>query len=210
MHSIHLDFKEKIEDANMLLRHLEEVSLQKQSVQKVAILKSAYMVLLYNIIESTTQSVFEKIHDDLSNYGYNEFSDKIQNLYVDFYFKNQSAKKYKQTIDDTFSTQLKFPLLDEYKKRINIFSGNLDAQELHKIMSKYGIGALTCKNKKNLVLIKNKRNKLAHGEDTFKNSCRGFTINELNLFGKSVDDSMSQLIDLVNTFLVNKKYLNNP
>ncbi|MGZ5303265.1 MAG: MAE_28990/MAE_18760 family HEPN-like nuclease [Bacteroidia bacterium] len=209
MHSIKLDFQEKIEEAEVLLKHLEEVSFQKQSVQKVAILKSTYIFLLYNIVESTTKLVFERVHEDLYAYNYHQLSEKIQHLYVEFHFKNSTEKQHKKIIDATFSNQLNVPLLDEYKKKIKLFSGNLDARELDNLLKKYGIGVLTCKNKHRLHFIKIKRNKLAHGEEMLKESCRGFTAKELALYGKAVDDSISQLINLADTYLTNKIYLNN-
>lgn len=149
----------------------------------------------------------ERVHDDLSIYCYQQLSEKIQHLYINYYFSESSVKKIKQNIDSTFSNKLSLPLMDKYNNKMKLFSGNLDARKINELISKYGIGALTCENKKYLVLIKNKRNKLAHGEEMFKDSCRGFTTRELALYGKAVDDSMSELIDLTEAFLVNKIYL---
>jgi len=207
MLSIRDDFEERIKEADILLKHIEDLSNQTNSVQKSSILKSAYIILLYNIIEATTRLVFERIHDDLSNYSYQQFSEKIQLLFVDYYFKNQSDKKYKSNIDNTFSNALKFPLLEDYTKKVTLFSGNLDARELNKLLKKYGIGALTTRNKHMLLTIKNKRNKLAHGEDMFKDSCRGYTVKELTAFKSAVYNTMKQLINLGDTFLISKIYL---
>lgn len=207
MLSIKADFKEKIEEAHILFIHLEDVSNQIRSVQKSSILKSAYVMLLYNIVESTTRMIFERIHESLSECSYDQLSDKIKALYIEFYFSEKYNKKYKEIIDNIISSGLKFPSLDDYTKKVRLFSGNIDSKQLNTIIAKYGIGALTCKNKKNLVLIKNKRNKLAHGNEMFKNSCRELTLSDLALWEKSVFDSMTQLITSAEVFLSQKKYL---
>lgn len=205
--SVRADFEEKIEEADILLKHVEDLISQNNSVQKSSILKSAYIVLLYNIIESTTRLVFERIHDDLSYCGYQQLSEKIQLLFVDYHFKKQSDKTYKLNIDNTFSNTLKFPVLEDYTKKVTLFSGNLDAKRLNELLKKYGIGPLTSRNKHMLLTVKNKRNKLAHGEDMFKDSCRGYTVKELATLKDAVYSTMKQLIDLGDTFLTSKTYL---
>ena len=207
MISVKSDFNEKMDEANILLDHLDKVSKESHSVVKSAILKSSYVILLYNIIESTTRLTFEVIHDSISLYQYEQFSSEIKSLYVNYYFTKQSSKNHKENLDNVLLKELKFPLIEIYTKKITLFSGNLDARELNKLTKKYGIKPITNRNKKHLLDIKSKRNKLAHGEESFKDSCRGYSIEELATFGKSVNSSMTQLIDKTEVYLNGKNYL---
>lgn len=206
MLTIRNELNEKIEEATILLEHIRDITNQVRSVQKASILKSAYVILLYNVVESTTRLIFESVHDNLALYEYYQLSEKIKSIYNKFHFKKYSII----SADDFDYNQLSniyFPLLEEYIKYITLYSGNLDGRELNKIIEKYNIGSITCISKKNLSIIKNKRNKLAHGEEKFKDACRCYTINELNIFKDSVYETMLQLIDQTDTYLSNKRYL---
>lgn len=206
MLSIKNELEEKIEEASILLEHILEVSLMKKSVQKSSILKSAYVLLLYNIVESTTRLIFELVHDNLALHSYSQFSDNIKKLYRKFHFKNNS-KLNNETVDDSSLCDIKFPSLEQYIKKITLYSGNLDARELNKIIKEYDIGIIDCESRKNLLTIKNKRNKLAHGEEKFKDSCRGYTIKELSIFKDSINETLQQLIGITEKYLEEKRYL---
>lgn len=207
MISVQTELEEKITESSILLNHLQEVENKSGTIQTSAILKSSFVVLLYNIIESTTRVIFEVVHDNLSQYTYNQLSEKSKTLFLNFYFNNHPNKTYKKHIDEILSNKLTFPILDEYTKKISLFSGNLDARFLNDLLKKYGINPLTCNNRKDLLRIKNKRNKLAHGEESFINSCRGFLVRDLIKFQKAVHDTMMQLITNTKAYLENKSYL---
>lgn len=52
MISISSDFHEKSNEAEVLLSHIRALSIEsKGTVQEISILKSAFMLLLYNIID---------------------------------------------------------------------------------------------------------------------------------------------------------------
>lgn len=205
--SIKSDFEERCNEADILLQHISELSLtMRGNVQETSILKSAFVMLLYNVIESTMTSVLERVHEKVSRIHYLESSDKIKLLIIEFNFKNKNTKQHKLMVDNISSNKLNLPLLSEFTSRINLFSGNLDAREIDKILGRYGIGTITSKDRKKLLFVKNKRNKIAHGEEMFKESCRNSTVSELRNTKKAVSEVLSQVIDLTESYFKYEKY----
>ncbi len=206
MISIKSDFVEKQAEANVLIEHISEVSNGQGGVNKTSILKSAFIILLYNMIESTTRSTLERVHEKISRYDYSQQSIKIKKLSIDFYFRNGNGNKHKESLDKVVTNTLFFPSLSDFEKRIRLFSGNLDVQEINNIINRYGIGKIKCENSIKILLVKNKRNKIAHGEDMFKEACRNLTISELNEIKDVTIGVLNQLIELTDRYLSQERY----
>jgi MAE_28990/MAE_18760-like HEPN len=207
--SIKADFEEKRGEAEQLINHINEVSKESGNVNTVSILKSSFIILLYNAVESTTVLVLEKVHDKASRHNYVELSDHLKQLFVEFYLLKENQKKQKKTLNLIIENSLTFPIYIEFVKKFNLFSGNLDARELSKIISRYGIGKISSKDKDKLLIVKNNRNKIAHGEMMFKECCRNMTIRELDEIKKAVFDALSQMIIMTEYYFEQKRYLNN-
>lgn len=209
MYTVKDDFDEKRIEASILLGHIKELSEQSGNVNKVAIIKSAFMVLLYNAIESTTVLVLERVHEKISRHKYDELSEPLKKIFVECYLFNEGKKKQQKNLNSIVDNALKFPTFEELTKKINLFSGNLDARELTNILSRYGIGKITSVNKEKLLIVKNKRNQIAHGEVMFKECCRNSTYDELSIIQNAVFDSLDQMISLTERYFENNRYLAN-
>lgn len=207
MHTIRDDFAEKRSEAEILISHIEELTLESGSINKVSILKSAFIMLLYNVVESTTVLVLDRVHEKASRHQYSELSEHFKKLFVEHYLHGESQTKQKVSLNKIIDNSLTFPAFDDLSKKINLFSGNLDARELSKILSRYGIGKVTSKNKEKLLIVKSKRNKIAHGEVMFKECCRNSTAEELVLIKTAVFDALSQMVSLTDKFFEQKRYL---
>lgn len=92
--------------------------------------------------------------------------------------------------------QLKFPKFEDYEKKNKIISGNIDAKLINKILKSYGFSALDNPMKIHLLKVKNLRNKLAHGELTFKEVGRQLVLDDLILYISAVNETFSKLIKL--------------
>jgi hypothetical protein len=206
MISIRAELTEKKEEANLLLGLTLEVGDLDNGVNKAAILKSAFILLLYNMIESTMSLVFERIHEKLSSEHYVDLSPQLRKVWVEFFFEKNNSKSYHTHLEKTLSKTLAFPSLVAFTERIKLFSGNLDADKLHTLLKKYGIGVLATTGKERLLFVKNKRNKVAHGEESFKNSCRNLTSAELTEYRDAVFLALDSIIDQSDGYLTNRKF----
>ncbi len=207
MKSVHQSLSEKAAEADLLFQLIGGVSNQKNSINKVAILKSTFVLLLYNTIEATVSMVFEEIHDKLSVEHYSDLAPKLQEIWVQYHFYNKiKPTLIKKCMDDTFAKTLGFPTFAEFTTRIKLFSGNLDSRKIDELLKKYGIGVLKTKDRGKLVSVKDIRNKLAHGESTFKEACRNMTAEELNQLRKVVFSVLISILNQADEFLNEKKY----
>jgi hypothetical protein len=64
-------------------------------------------------------------------------------------------------------------------------------------------------NGRNLVTIKNKRNHLAHGNFTFSEIGKDFTVGELESFKDETLAFLSDIINNIEKFIIQKQYLRN-
>lgn len=207
MISVQAELSEKKEEANLLLVLTYEVSALENGVIKAAILKSTFVLLLYNMIESTMSMIFERIHEKLSTEHYQDLAPELQKVWVDFFFVKNSPSLFHKHLDKTISKNLSFPSLRDFTTRIKLFSGNLDAQKLHGLLKQYGIGVLQTQGKEKLLFVKNKRNKIAHGEERFKDSCRDLTNSDLSEIQDAVFKALDSIIAQADFYLQEKKYV---
>ena len=207
MINVKSELDQKKSEANTMLEFISEVSELKASVLKVAILKSAYILILYNMLESTSTLILQKLHEVIATEQYADLRVELKSLWVDFLFKKNSEKNYQKLLDNIINKNISFPSLDDYSKRITLFSGNLDGKEIDKLLKKYGAGCLTTSDRGKLLIIKNKRNKLAHGEEMFKESCRNMTIAELKILQKATFNALDSMVMQVDKYVDERKYL---
>jgi peroxiredoxin len=207
MISVKAELLEKKEEANLLLVLTNEAGNLDNGVIKAAILKSTFVLLLYNMIESTMSMIFERIHEKLENEHYQDLAPELQKVWVEFFFVRNSPNLFHKHLDKTISKNLSFPSLSDFTTRIKLFSGNLDAQKLHGLLKQYGIGVLQTQGKERLLFVKNKRNKIAHGEERFKDSCRSLTNSDLSQIRDAVFNALDSIVEQTDFYLRERKYL---
>ncbi|EGQ7859480.1 TPA: MAE_28990/MAE_18760 family HEPN-like nuclease [Vibrio parahaemolyticus] len=207
MYSIKIDYRERLEEATKLLEHISSLT-DSGGVVESSIIKSSYVLLLYNNLEATVSSSIEHLHDCASVCKYDELSEEFKKIYADFHHYNISKKNVKEHLDNTFSGDFKFPSYSDYCRKVTIFSGNIDVKSLNDFNKKYGIARLDLRGKtpENILVIKNKRNKLAHGEESFRKSCRSHTIAELQELGDSLKKLLDKFIELIEGFVNDEKF----
>lgn len=207
MISVRSELLEKKTESATLLELTNEVADLENGVIKAAILKSTFVLLLYNMIESTMSMVFERIHEKLAQEHYQDLVPELQKVWVEFFFIKNTPDTFQKHLDKTIAKNLCFPNLNEFTKRVKLFSGNLDAHKLHGLLKKYKIGILQTEGKERLLFVKNKRNKIAHGEEKFKDSCRDLTSSELFEIQQAVFSALDSIIDQVDAYLTQKRYM---
>lgn len=183
-----------------------------------AILKSNFALLLYNLIESTVTNCLVAIHSAISreNCKYTELSENIQHIFIDYYYKNLAANKissdnitsHLQVMINTWAydaiVQLSFDEYTKYKTG-STFSGNLDSKEINKLAKKYGVD-FELKSSE-LEKIRNRRNKLAHGEVSFLECCNLDTLPYMKVLKDRTIHFLSEFTDSIEVFVNDKRFL---
>ncbi len=173
-------------------------------------------LLLYNLVESTVRNsimeIYNKIQDDEISYNY--LSEKIKQIWLE---KQRKTFALKEEGDDSLQKNIENKLHNIIENIINIeiivltnkdihISGNIDAQEIRNLANK--IGFENSNNGRYLKKIKDKRNRLAHGEQTFHDVGKDITYNDLNLYKENTFLHLEDVISKIETFINNKKYAN--
>ena len=88
----------------------------------------------------------------------------------------------------------------------NEISGNLDARKIRELFVLYGLPNID-KKCDSMVKVKNKRNNLAHGNETFAQVGSNFTIKELFQMKDEIVDFLNYLIIETETYITNQGFL---
>ncbi|WP_168233448.1 MAE_28990/MAE_18760 family HEPN-like nuclease [Pseudomonas veronii] len=209
MSDIQHNLSERKSEANEMFEIISYIQNSDidNSITKVAMLRSAFVLLLYNMIESTAFLVFERIHERVALEHYGALGSEMRKIWVDYFFSNHKASDHHTHMEGTLTQTIKLPLLEDFSKKVKLFSGNLDGLKINSLLKKYGVQLLTDPGREKLVVVKNRRNSLAHGEDMFKEACRDLSDSDLAELRDSTFSALDNLIGNVESFLSGKVYL---
>ena len=210
---------------NNIIEKEAKLQFPDSRVQRVepilaATLKSSAMLLLYNLVESTVTNSLESIHDEIcsANIKYETASDEIRKIFVDYYYKNIKDGKFPQEgITDNIllfvnfllnenSFQIDYSKYTKYKTGSS-FSGNIDEKMIMQLALKYGFKHTPKGRYKEINTIKNRRNKLAHGELSFAECGRDVTTQRLNVIKKKTIECLDELLNNIQEYIRNKQFI---
>lgn len=226
MDSTRLDFEERkkeienylafivilSDDENTRLKYRKDDGIieEKISDQLQKILIANGFLLLYNLIEATVRSSIAEIYLEVRDKGitFGELSEKLKKIWIEQSTDSLKEGSFKQ---DTLNKQvldiaeavLKKETVTLLKEKMD-FSGNLDAQKIRELAKKFGFE--TPRDGRSLATIKEKRNRLAHGEYTFSEIGKDFTVKDLNEFKIETFVFLSDAIDKIEDFIINRRY----
>ncbi|SKA72354.1 hypothetical protein SAMN02745130_01044 [Thiothrix eikelboomii] len=141
------------------------------------ILKANGYLILYNLLEATIENALKAAHLIICETSFNSLTTHLKKTILTE-FKKMEIDLDKFPHQEIIETTLHKITLDKYKP----FSGNLDAKKIKNIIEKYGIALdTTSEDKKGakLLIVKNRRNALAHGGQSFIQIGRDTSIDEL-------------------------------
>ena len=230
MRAILNDFNDRIEEISIFYELLDDFinkggkivfengRIKPINVSLTSTLKSNAILLLYNLIESTITNILKRIHEIISDNDlkFSELNDNIQDIVLNYYYmilsKNENISDSNKLIElkvmlNIFNHQNAVKLyFEDYIKYKNngTFSGNLDSKNIRKIINAYGLNIE--KQSKELKKIRDLRNKLAHGESSFSETCNNFGIEYMNVLKDKTIDFLMEIIREVEIFITDEKY----
>lgn len=233
MQNVKREFSQRVVEINNFYNLLENIiekegvlcfphdnnKIERLGIEATTILKSNMILLLYNCVESTITNCLVILHQTICNENckFNELSLNIKNLLTEYYYKN--LKEANMSEDNLLlhltnmintwiynsSITLSYEEYTKYKTG-NIFSGNLDSKEIKKIAKKYGIEFdAECSQ---LRIIRDKRNKLAHGEVSFSECCNQDSLTYIKVLKENTTNYLSEFVNAVEEYINTKKYKN--
>jgi hypothetical protein len=173
----------------------------------IKIIKANGFILLYNLIEATVRNSITAVINSISaeKVTYKKVTDEMRKLWLKQEFKSANDLGFvRSKVHEVMSNVLNDTLFELTSDCVTI-SGNIDAQEIKNISKQ--LGCIEPKNGSKLVQIKNKRNQLAHGEKTFSEIGKDFTVKELFAFKDETTIFIESVITNVEQFINGKGYL---
>jgi len=200
------------DDDNTKIKYKKNDEIVEEKIQpqfQIILIANAFLIL-YNLIESTVKNsiieIYTKIEDD--ELTFDKLSDNLQKLWIKQTTNKLKENNFKpETLQESVFNIAKDILQKETIKLVKNkmdFSGNLDAGKIRELADKIGFDKAV--NGRNLVEIKNKRNRLAHGEQTFYDVGKDFSVGELNDFKNETFEYLSDIINNIEKFIIDKNY----
>ena len=160
------------------------------------------MVFCYfNLIEATIRNsinaIFYSVHS--KNLTFKDLTNNLQKMWIKQEIKNIQHE------DIFYLAQkiLKNELLLFKAESVNI-SGNIDAQKTRKIANQFGYQE--SKDGRDLKTIKDKRNNLAHGEFTFSEIGKDYTVRELINFKNNTKDFLDSVLNNIENYINDERF----
>lgn len=194
------EYSSKIKSCEIFLDHIITMEEKNNSVKVLPVLKTSFILSLYNLVESTVTDTLTALHDHLLSYKFLDLSEPLKELFGK-YFKNTSDSLEK-IIESNFS----IPSYKSFDKYLKLYSGNLDMRKIRDIFRKYGMQLKFSKQGKELLFVKNFRNKIMHGEIDFL-SGRSKTSNELKKIFSELKCNFIEFFNCFDSYMKEKKYL---
>ena len=200
----------------------EQIEKYKQD-NFLKILKANALIMLYNLVESTMLNGIDEIYDKLKINGatYSAVRKEIQDIWFSYKFNQVYDQKahygsYKEKALEIVNSIMAGEIIELNHKllsKVFAISGNLDADEIRKICNGHGIGIKpddACKGGVRLNDVKTKRNLLAHGALSFSECGREYSLEDLIEIKEQSYGFLVGLLDGMQKYYDNEKYLNTP
>lgn len=175
----------------------------------IKIIKANGFILLYNLIEATVRNSITAVINsiEVEHVTYKMVTDEMRKLWIKQEFKSikeiDSIRSRVQSLLSEVLDDAHFALRSECVS----ITGNIDAQEIRNISRQ--IGCSEPRDGSPLFQIKNKRNELAHGEKTFCEIGKDFTIQDLIRCKEETTLFLETVIANMENYISTKAFLRN-
>lgn len=186
------------------ITHIDSDEKLYVSQEMQCALKAQFLMLLYNIIESTVCDCLNAIYDSIGDdeLTFSELSDEMKIMYRND-LKRTSNSNYNKTDTELMSMPVRFGGI-----AINI-SGSLDMRKIIDVFSKHGCYLDETNRDKyanSFLIVKSKRNNLAHGNISFSECGSNYLISDILKFKNDVLCYMEEVVNQTRNYIDQKIY----
>ena len=178
-----------------------EVTMELQ-----CIVKAQLLITLYNLVESTVCECLNTIYDVIADerLTYSQVSDDIRKMWKRHH-KDKNHQVHTMT-EEELITENRRIIFDNIA--INI-SGSLDIRKIHEVFSKHGCALDNSRREKisnSFLVVKSKRNALAHGNTSFSECGSDYSMSDLNQIKEDIIEGLEDMITRVRSYITHREY----
>ncbi len=167
-------------------------------------MKAQTLVLLYNMVESTVCECLNYIYDAVKDDGltYAELTDEMRKMWNN---SNKRADKHDHELPEADKMLLKAV----YETIAVNTSGSIDIKKIYETFKKHGCTIPEEKRVgcgQSFLIVKNKRNLLAHGNVLFSQCGASYLYSDLDKMRKDIFLFLPVVIESTKQFVEDKKY----
>lgn len=167
-------------------------------------IKAQFLIVLYNIVESTVCDCLNSFYDSITDeeLTFSELSDDMKAMWKN-YLKRTSNPNFKKSDIELKDMAIRFESL-----AINI-SGSLDMRKIIDVFSKHGCKLDEMNRDKysnSFLVVKNKRNNLAHGNIPFSECGSNYMISDLQKIKDDILNGMQEIVTQAKEYINNRSY----
>lgn len=178
-------------------------------------LKGSAFLLIYNNVEATVRDSFMYLYNEIvsNNISYNDTTSQFRDIwlnrrFMDLLDPNSNWNSYKKKTESLINEVLNNEALDLDRKAIGI-SGNIDAEIIRDVFKSHAAkfrAHKSAKGGKELGLVKDKRNSLAHGSISFSECGREYNLADLKRINKETATFLKGVISSMDRFVTRRGY----
>ena len=213
------DFNRRKQEINLYFNFLEKIlthdyitwsstDRERVSIDFRGIVKANIFLMLYNLAESSISGAIEQIHLSIKNdttVSFDNIKDGIKTKLIKYLKNKKSAEKFILEVNN-----ISFDIITSCFDKKTVFSGNTDREEIIKLARHYGFSFDSdyskTKHGEKLLTIKNHRNELAHGDVSFQEIGKEYTLSDIEEYKNEVIAYLEQIILNIELYINNKEY----
>lgn len=186
-------------------KNLDDKQLRRRETEW-RIFRAGAMLILYNAVEASARSAIQAIYDEISETGtkFEDLRESIRKRVIADFKKNAGADT------DHGMKNVATEIITTSFKPENLFSGNVDARTIRDQSKIYGFSGdveySRTKNGEDLLIVKSKRNDLAHGITSFSEVGRDYTASDIYDISKYCMCYLESILNNVNLYLEKHEY----
>ena len=179
------------------------------------ILKANFFLLLYNLVEATIREGFTTVYEAIQTDGCSvrQLSLPLRKIWIDFeYSKLKQSTAHPDSYRE-LGRKLVQDVADDVRATLDVsalnFGGNLDARAIRRVCEEHGVSHKTLKQAKGgeqLLVVKTRRNALAHGIETFAECGRDYTVAQLGEIKHEAILYLKAILRNIDKFTAKKSY----
>jgi hypothetical protein len=216
------DFQNRVKEIDIYFDFLTKLDVGKVAIEEkgakvpidadlIKILKANGFLLLYNLMESaclnSLTEIFISIKQD--KIGFRQLTESIQRIWLDQQLENFNRQSPKdETIQKRMhkiSSEILQDVITDLNKKYIRISGNIDAKKIREFATEYGFQIVEG-NGDSLLTVKEKRNHLAHGNVTFAECGKQFSVQDMIRHKEVVVNYLQAVIENIEKYILNKEY----